>query len=150
MDKILILGPEVNIDQVANKAWVVGGGRMEMQTTTTLEGKPLARPVPLTVHWSDNMLFYGTYADFVGSIQANKTMPTGLSALAGDVRSTHLAQGRHARRSAGQGEQARRRQRRERSRTCASRIRPSRAAELQKYQLLIGTGNAHGHRSARR
>ncbi|MHB1422795.1 MAG: hypothetical protein ACYC3I_06295 [Gemmataceae bacterium] len=72
MDKILIIGPEVNIDQVANKAWVVGGGAMQMQSTTTLEGKPLARPVPLTVHWSDNMLFAGTFADFYGSIQAEQ------------------------------------------------------------------------------
>ena len=72
MDKIFILGPEVNIDQVANKAWVVGAGAMQMHNTTTLEGKPLAHPVPLTVHWSDNMLFSGTFAEFYGSIQAEQ------------------------------------------------------------------------------
>jgi hypothetical protein len=72
MDKIFILGPVVNIDQVANKAWVEGGGAMQMQSTTTLEGKPLARPVPLTVHWSDNMLFSGTFAYFYGNIQAEQ------------------------------------------------------------------------------
>lgn len=72
MDKIFILGPEVNIDQVANKAWVVGGGAMQMHSTTTLEGKPLAHPVPLTVHWSDNMLFSGTFAWFYGNIQAEQ------------------------------------------------------------------------------
>jgi hypothetical protein len=72
MDKIFILGPEVNIDQVDNKAWVVGGGAMQMHNTTTLEGKPLAHPVPLTIHWSDNMLFYGMFAEFYGSIQAEQ------------------------------------------------------------------------------
>lgn len=72
MDKIFILGPEVNIDQVANKAWVEGAGAMQMHSTTTLEGKPLAHPVPLTVHWSDNMLFAGTYAYFRGNIQAEQ------------------------------------------------------------------------------
>ncbi len=72
MDKIFILGPEVNIDQVQNKAWVIGGGAMQMQSTTTLEGKPLAHPVPLTVHWGDNMLFSGAYAQFRGNIQAEQ------------------------------------------------------------------------------
>jgi hypothetical protein len=72
MDKIFILGPEVNIDQVQNKAWVIGGGAMQMQSTTTMEGKPLARPVPLTVHWGDDMLFHGTFAYFRGNIQAQQ------------------------------------------------------------------------------
>jgi hypothetical protein len=72
MDKIFILGPEVTIDQVANKAWVVGEGAMQMQSATTLEGKPLARPVPLIVHWGDNMLFNGTFAYFEGNIQAEQ------------------------------------------------------------------------------
>ncbi len=72
MDKIIIFGPEVNIDQVQNKAWVHGGGAMQMQSTTTLEGKPLTRPVPLTVHWDDHMLFHGTFALFRGNIQAQQ------------------------------------------------------------------------------
>jgi hypothetical protein len=72
MDKILILGPEVNIDQVENKAYVTGEGAMQMQSTTTLEGKPLARPVPLIVHWGDSMFFKGTYAYFEGNIQAEQ------------------------------------------------------------------------------
>jgi hypothetical protein len=72
MDKIFIVGPEVNIDQVLNKAYVIGGGAMQMQSTTTLEGKPLARPVPLRVHWDDDMLFHGTFALFRGNIQAEQ------------------------------------------------------------------------------
>jgi hypothetical protein len=72
MDKILILGPEVNIDQAANKAWVIGEGAMRMQSNTTLEGKPLGRTVPLTVHWSEDMLFMGPFAEFRGGIQAEQ------------------------------------------------------------------------------
>lgn len=72
MDKIFLLGPEVNIDQVANKAWIDGEGAMQMQSTTTLEGKPLAHPVPLTVHWSRSMVFFGAFAEFYGSIQAEQ------------------------------------------------------------------------------
>jgi lipopolysaccharide export system protein LptA len=72
MDKILILGPEVNIDQAKNKAWVFGEGAMRMQSNQTLDGKPLGRTVPLTVHWSQDMLFAGEFAEFRGGIQAEQ------------------------------------------------------------------------------
>jgi len=70
MDKILIFGPTVNIDQAANKAWVYGHGAMELQSNQTLEGKPLGRTVPLTIHWSERMYFQGGRAEFDGNIQA--------------------------------------------------------------------------------
>jgi lipopolysaccharide export system protein LptA len=70
MDKIFILGPEVNIDQRSNKAWVYGNGAMRMESNSSLEGKPLGRTVPLTVHWNKDMLFNGDYAEFRGGIQA--------------------------------------------------------------------------------
>ncbi|HTU22310.1 MAG TPA: hypothetical protein VMG10_30000, partial [Gemmataceae bacterium] len=72
MDKIFILGPEVTIDQVENKAWVDGEGAMQMYSDKTLDGKPLKRPVPLTIHWSQSMVFFGTCAEFYGSIQAEQ------------------------------------------------------------------------------
>jgi hypothetical protein len=72
MDKIFILGPDITIDQVQNKAWVEGEGAMQMQSSTTLEGKPLKHPVPLDVHWSRSMLFRGSFAEFEGSIQARQ------------------------------------------------------------------------------
>ena len=34
MDRMLIVGPEVNIDQATNKAWVNGVGAMQMEGTT--------------------------------------------------------------------------------------------------------------------
>src|SRR6185437_8861686 len=70
MDKILIFGPTVNIDQAANKAWVYGHGAMELQSNQTLEGKPLERTVPLTIYWSEQMFFQGARAEFMGNIQA--------------------------------------------------------------------------------
>ncbi|MFM7151593.1 MAG: hypothetical protein ACKO23_17345, partial [Gemmataceae bacterium] len=69
-DKIYIIGPEVNIDQTANKAWVVGDGAMKMESATNFQGEALERPVPLTVHWSKSMLFNGESAEFYGNIQA--------------------------------------------------------------------------------
>lgn len=72
MNKIHILGPEVHIDQVANKVWVEGRGVMQMQSNTTLENKPLEHPVPLIVHWKDRMLFSGIFAWFDGDIQAEQ------------------------------------------------------------------------------
>ena len=72
MDKIYILGPEVNIDQAANKAWVNGIGAMTMESATNFQGDKLARPVPLTVHWNKSMLFNGKFAEFHGGIQAEQ------------------------------------------------------------------------------
>jgi hypothetical protein len=72
MDKILIFGPEINIEQATNKSWVIGNGVMQMESNTDLEGKPLGRTVPLTVHWNKDMFFNGGYAEFRGSIQAEQ------------------------------------------------------------------------------
>ncbi len=76
MDKILILGPEVNIDQAANKAWVVGAGAMRIDSTTTLSGKPLDKSQPLTIQWQKSMLVHGRYAEFNVGIQATQDQPT--------------------------------------------------------------------------
>jgi lipopolysaccharide export system protein LptA len=72
MDKIIIIGPEVRINQASNKAEVQGQGAMQMQSDQTLEGKPLGRTVPLTIHWSQDMVFFGESAEFRGGIQAEQ------------------------------------------------------------------------------
>jgi lipopolysaccharide export system protein LptA len=72
MDKILILGGEVNIDQAANKAWVYGPGAMQMESNTTVSGNKTSKSEPLTVHWNDSMMFGGKFAEFHGSIQAEQ------------------------------------------------------------------------------
>lgn len=72
MDRILIVGPEVNIDQANNKAWVTGIGAMQMESSTNFQGGKLEKPVPLEVHWNKSMLFNGMYAEFHGGIQAEQ------------------------------------------------------------------------------
>jgi lipopolysaccharide export system protein LptA len=70
MDKIFIAGPEVNIDQAANKAWVIGSGAMTMESKTNFQGDQLAKSVPLEVLWQKSMLFDGNYAEFHDGVQA--------------------------------------------------------------------------------
>jgi lipopolysaccharide export system protein LptA len=72
MDKICIFGPEVNIDQAANKAWVIGSGAMQMESKTSFQGDQLSKPVPLDVRWQKSMLFDGNYAEFHESVQAEQ------------------------------------------------------------------------------
>jgi hypothetical protein len=72
LDKIYILGPEVNIDQAANKVWVTGVGAMRMDSDTTFSGEKMTKTVPLTVHWNQSMLFNGKFAEFHGGIQADQ------------------------------------------------------------------------------
>lgn len=72
MDRILIVGPEVNIDQSTNKAWVNGVGAMQMESTTNFQGTKLGKAVPLEVHWNKSMFFNGKFAEFHGGIQAEQ------------------------------------------------------------------------------
>jgi hypothetical protein len=72
MDKMYIIGPTVNIDQIDNKAWVRGAGAMQMDSNTNLQGEPINRTVPLVVTWTDKMFFNGVYAEFLGGIQAEQ------------------------------------------------------------------------------
>jgi hypothetical protein len=72
MDKIYIVGPVVNIDQAINKVWVNGIGAMQMDSDKTFDGRQLKEPMPLTVHWSHNMIFWGQRAEFHGGVQAEQ------------------------------------------------------------------------------
>ncbi len=72
METIYILGPEVTIDQASNKAWVVGAGAMQLESATNFQGEKLTKPVPMTVHWNDNMFFNGRYAEFSKGVQAEQ------------------------------------------------------------------------------
>jgi lipopolysaccharide export system protein LptA len=71
-DKIWIIGPEVNIDQLTNKAWVYGDGAMKMDSATNFQGEKLDKPVPLTVLWKQSMLFNGSSAEFLGNVQGEQ------------------------------------------------------------------------------
>lgn len=73
LDKLNIIGPEVNIDQKENKAWVNGLGSMRMPSDTSLtSGEKLTKPTELTVYWNRDMFFNGKYALFHGGVQAEQ------------------------------------------------------------------------------
>jgi lipopolysaccharide export system protein LptA len=85
LDKLTILGPEVNIDQKDNKAWVNGLGAMRMPsnaklgtmqdgraTSTTAKPSATDKPTELTVHWNRDMFFDGRRAVYHGGVQAEQ------------------------------------------------------------------------------
>jgi RNA polymerase sigma factor (sigma-70 family) len=86
METFTIEGPEVNIDQKDNKAWVAGLGFMRMPSDANFQGEKLnepsdksknpdgkpKEPVYLTVHWNRDMFFDGKLAVFHGGIQAEQ------------------------------------------------------------------------------
>jgi lipopolysaccharide export system protein LptA len=72
LDKLYIVGPEVNIDQTTNEAWVNGTGIMKLPGNGNIYGtKPTkppeaksAEPADLTIAWEKHMLFDGQVARF--------------------------------------------------------------------------------------
>jgi lipopolysaccharide export system protein LptA len=71
-DKLAILGPEVNIDQRGNTAWVNGAGAMRILTDTNFEGAKLPHPTELLIHWKESMYFDGRRAEFRRGVQAEQ------------------------------------------------------------------------------
>jgi hypothetical protein len=72
LDKLYIVGPEVNIDQTTNEAWVNGTGIMKLPGNGNIYGtkpsqpagtKP-TEPADLTINWEKHMLFTGKVALF--------------------------------------------------------------------------------------
>lgn len=84
LDKLTIMGPEVNIDQKENKAWVNGMGLMQMPSNAKLGGmenggaagrakEPSStEATELTVHWNRDMFFDGQRAVYHGGVQAEQ------------------------------------------------------------------------------
>jgi lipopolysaccharide export system protein LptA len=85
LDKLMIIGPVVNIDQKENKAWVDGMGLMRMPSNAKLGGMDNAQaagrakqpatnepPSELTVHWNRDMFFDGQRAIYHGGVQAEQ------------------------------------------------------------------------------
>jgi lipopolysaccharide export system protein LptA len=71
-DKMVIIGPQIIINQYRNMAWVVGDGAMTMESATNFQGDALKEPKPLNVLWKDGMVFNGSGAEFSGDIQATQ------------------------------------------------------------------------------
>jgi hypothetical protein len=72
IDKLFIRGPQVEIDQAENEAWVKGVGALTMKNNTSFNGNKLDHEVDMTVYWSQYMHFKGENAQFTGSIQAEQ------------------------------------------------------------------------------
>lgn len=72
MDRLLIVGPEVEINQGDNTATVNGDGCMHMENATDFQGNSLKKPEVLVVHWKKLMRFEGDFAEFHGDIQAQQ------------------------------------------------------------------------------
>ncbi len=72
MDKIYILGPEVQIDQVANTVWVPGVGAMLLDSDRSFSGNNLKKSEPLEIHWNKSMFLQGKHAEFEEGIQAEQ------------------------------------------------------------------------------
>jgi hypothetical protein len=70
LNKIFILGSEVNIDQTSNESWVNGAGIMRMLSTANFDGTKLEKPTELTVTWDKSMFFNGHDAKFQGLVRA--------------------------------------------------------------------------------
>src|SRR5262249_15545017 len=66
LDQLYIVGPEVNIDQRSNKAWVDGSGGMVVRSNTDFQNRRLDHPVPLEILWDKSMFFDGRTAYFHG------------------------------------------------------------------------------------
>ncbi len=71
-DKLTMFGFDITIDQPTNTSHVNGEGSMEILSGSTLEGKKLAKPTPMTVYWKHKMDFRGSdkLIDYHGTVQA--------------------------------------------------------------------------------
>ncbi len=72
MDRLIVVGPEIEVDQGDNTAIVDGDGYMKMENTTDFQGNPLKKPEWLTVFWKKLMRFEGSFAEFHGDIEAEQ------------------------------------------------------------------------------
>ena len=71
LGELLVIGPQVTINQEDNTADVQGVGAMNMPSDTSFEGgKPASAKSRLTIHWTKDMLFDGKDANFRGGVEA--------------------------------------------------------------------------------
>ncbi len=63
-------GPTIDVDKAANRLWITGPGKLMLPMNQDLDGKRLARPQELTVHWQTGMNFQSDTAVFTGAVVA--------------------------------------------------------------------------------
>jgi lipopolysaccharide export system protein LptA len=72
LNKILIVGPVVHIDQTKNEVYVNGTGLMVLESDRNFQGEQLKRTVPLRITWDKWMYFNGQAAEYHGGVQADQ------------------------------------------------------------------------------
>jgi hypothetical protein len=70
LNKVVIGGPSVNIDQGRSHVSVDGKGYMELESDKNFQGEKIDHPVPVQIFWEDRMTFDGLCPDFYGNVQA--------------------------------------------------------------------------------
>jgi hypothetical protein len=73
-EDISLVGPVVELDELHNKASVVGRGALTMPTNSDLSGGELKQPEIVVIHWRDKMDFRGALrsAEFEGKVSAQQ------------------------------------------------------------------------------
>ncbi len=62
-------GPAIHLDRGENRAWVDGGGLLQLPVKQNADGTTLDKPQLLDVWWEDRMVFDGLTATFVGNVK---------------------------------------------------------------------------------
>ena len=63
-------GQRIDLDELSNRFTVNGSGKLRLITDKGIDGKPLPRPTPLDIYWTESMTFSGRQAHFIGNIRA--------------------------------------------------------------------------------
>jgi lipopolysaccharide export system protein LptA len=70
VDRMVVLGPFIELDQTQNIVQVTGQGRMRMPSKSDFQGQSLKEPTDVVITWSRRMLFDGRSAEFDGKVSA--------------------------------------------------------------------------------
>ncbi len=67
---LLIEGKEIFLDRAKNQSAVRGKGLLQLPVKRSLDGQQLEQPMPLDIHWNEQMTFDGKQANFYGQVAA--------------------------------------------------------------------------------
>ena len=70
LEKLAMVGPVIELDQIRNTAKVNGLGSMKLPSKTDFQGEVLREPADMIITWNDRMYFDGRFAGFDGGVQA--------------------------------------------------------------------------------
>ncbi len=70
-----IEGKAIHLDRAENRAWVDGGGLLQLPVNQSFDGKVLPQPESLDVWWEEGMSFDGELAGFDGNVRTTLKLP---------------------------------------------------------------------------